>query len=1081
MSKRVILIVAVIAISSGVTLPLHAQATFGSITGSITDASGAVIPQVTVSVLNQATGVERQATHDEHGNYEATHLNPGTYTVKIEARGFKRLENRDVRVQAQQVVRIDAQLEVGTVGSEVTVTAGAPVIETDAPTLSDLKTALQIRDLPLNTLNGFLLNAFLFTTPTGYQTAGSKFAMGGARGTQLYYNIDGISANSPSFGVQNSPAEPSAESIAEMKFNLVNNKAEFGEVTTVTAITRSGQNELHGRLFEQNTTSAISARSFFAASKGQNIINDFGASVGGPIKRNKTFFFGTYEGFRQRVPAILTPNVPTLKMRGGDFSELLTGGSPTVVRDPVTSQPFPGNVVPQSMLSSVALKWQEMFFPKPNFGASNLTVANFRGTYPQETRQDQFDIRVDHYISEKNTIYGRYSYKRLQPKAIDSGVPPEFAGYRFNVRTGGLVAISDTWTISPTLINEFKFGYARGYNPRQGEIGGQALIDALGIQGLPKQPADVINIPSVSINNFVSIFQVAQQYPGERTFQYIDQLTWIKGAHTVKFGGEYRPQHANDYTTPSFGSYSFTNRFSGYSYADFLLGLPQTSSITYVRPPQATRLAFLSGFIQDDWKVSQRLTLSYGLRYEYDRPPVDKTDTIANFDLATGSLVVPNQTVRSQSVNPLFPSAIPIITAADAGLPERTLRFGDKNNFQPRLGFAFRPFARNRTVLRGGYGIFSDDLGGDLFGQLYGGPFRVTQTFTNSITNGVALLTFARPLLGPGSLGSIDVTGLDPHLKNPFVQQWNVTVEQALTGSMGLRLSYIGTKGSQLIYGRNINQPLPSTVPFNQNRRPYPIYRNVTIRENGGTQIYHAFSTELHRRFSRGLEFQTAWTWAKTITDTDEVGITEGGPTLENAYDRRRERANAQFSPRHRFVSNMIWQLPFGRGRAFLNNNGLSNWILGGWQLTATYNAQSGEFFTPTFSGTDPSNTQTIGGIPDRIGDGNLPSSQRTLDRWFDASAFVAPPNGRFGNSGKNILVGPGRQALNLGVFKSFSLTERIALRLQATFTNALNHPNFGTPNTNISAPASVGTVRSVQARDSGGPRQGLIAAFLSF
>ena len=286
---------------------VEAQATFGTITGLITDSSGGVLPQATVTVVNQATNVERRITTDSRGNYEATHLNPGTYTVKVEATGFKRFENRDIVLRSLQTARVDVQMEVGSVGSEVTVTAGAPVVETDAPTISDVKSALQIRDLPLNTLNGFLLNAFLFTTPTGYQTAGSKFAMGGARGTQLYYNIDGISGNSPSFGVQNSPAEPSAESIAEMKFNLVNNRAEFGEVTNVTTITKSGQNDVHGRLFEQNTTSALNAKSYFATTKGQNIINDFGASVGGPIKRNKTFFFGTYEGFRQRIPAILTP------------------------------------------------------------------------------------------------------------------------------------------------------------------------------------------------------------------------------------------------------------------------------------------------------------------------------------------------------------------------------------------------------------------------------------------------------------------------------------------------------------------------------------------------------------------------------------------------------------------------------------------------------------------------------------------------------------------------------------------------------------------------------------------------------
>jgi len=591
----------------------------------------------------------------------------------------------------------------------------------------------------------------------------------------------------------------------------------------------------------------------------------------------------------------------------------------------------------------------------------------------------------------------------------------------------------------------------------------------------------VINIPTVSISNFVSIFQVGKEIPAENTFQVIDQITKIKGTHTFKLGGEYRPQQSNNYVYPSFGSYTFTNRFSNYSYSDFLLGLPQTTSLTYARPSQSTRLWFLSGFIQDDWKVSQKLTLSYGLRYEFDRPPVDTHNTISNFDRAKGAMVVPNDTVLQESVNQFFPKTIPIVTAPQVGLPERSLRFGDKNNFQPRVGFAYRPFRNTKTVLRGGYGIFMDDLGGDLFGQLYGGPFRVTQTFTNSVTAGKPLLTFTNPFLGPASLGSIDMTGLDPHLRNPFIQQWNMTVEQALTRQIGLRVSYIGSRATQLIYGRNINQPPASAVAFTQDRRPYPLYRNITIRENGGTQSYNALSTELNHRLAHGLQFQAAWTWAKTITDTDEVGITEGGPTLEDAYNRIRERADAQYSPRHRFVSNVIWQLPIGNGHAVMNRGGVADWILGGWQLSLIYNAQTGEYFTPTFSGTDPSNTQTIGGNPDRVKNGNLPTDQRTIDKWFDASAFVAPPNGRFGNSGKNILIGPGRQALNLGLFKSFHPTEKTSFRVQATFTNATNHPNFGAPNAGISASASVGTVRLVQTRDSAGPRQGLLAAYFTF
>ena len=313
-------------------------------------------------------------------------------------------------------------------------------------------------------------------------------------------------------------------------------------------------------------------------------------------------------------------------------------------------------------------------------------------------------------------------------------------------------------------------------------------------------------------------------------------------------------------------------------------------------------------------------------------------------------------------------------------------------------------------MVRGGYGIYMDDLTADIFSRQYGGPFRVTETFTNNIVSNAPVLTFTKPFLQAGTPGAVAIEALALNLRNPQIQQWNLTVERELKFQTGVRLSYIGSKSSQLIYRRNINEPLPSTIAFNQNRRPYPLYQNINMNENGGNQIYHALSVEVQRRWSRGFSFQSAWTWSKNISDTDEQGNTEGGPVIEDTNNRARERSDVQYNPRHRFFAQTVWELPVGAGRRYLNQRGPANWILGGWQLTAVYTAQTGEYLTPTFSGTDPSNTNTIGGIPDRIGNGNLPSSERTINRWFDASAFVAPPvnSGRFGNSGKGHHCGSG-------------------------------------------------------------------------
>jgi hypothetical protein len=1063
---------------------LVGQATFGGITGTVTDSTGAVVPNVDVQVINQGTNIARSVITGGSGNYEVPNLNSGAYRITARHPGFKTFTVEGIEVAALRTVRVDVRMEVGDVGAEVTVQGAAPVIETDTASIASVRTNRDLNDLPLNirsTVSGTGdsgLYRYVFLTPTGGQGGGSRFSLGGARGSQNYFNVDGISSNSPAFGNSIGPAEPSFESIDEVRFEIVNNKAEFGEVANITVITKSGTNDLHGALFWYHENSALNARPFFATVKGQNIRNNFGASAGGPIARNRLFFFGTFEGERQRQPANITPSVPTVAMRGGDFSAFSTP-----LRNPFAGNtPFPGNVLPTNLLNQGSLFWQQSFYPLPNFGPPTSTNANYRDSIPQQIRHDQFDIRVDYALKPNNTLYARVSYKRSEPKVLDSGLPAELTGYRVQVRMARQVAISDTWTISPTLINEFKAGFARNFNPREGILFGQELVDRLGIQGLQPAPG-VENVPTLSVTGFQTMSQIAKAAPAENTFQFVDQLTHIRGNHTLKGGIEYRPQQYNDFQRPQFGSYNFTGFATGNSWADFLLGIPQTTSRNYVRPPRYARFYFLTGFLQDDYKLSSTLTLNYGVRWDYNQPVRDRQDIIFNVDPLNGRLVVPNQTILDRYVHPLFPKAIPIVTASTAGFPERPLRQNDWNNFQPRVGFAWRPFGGTRTVLRGGYGAFNDDFTADLVSPLYGGPFALTESFVNTISNNTPALTLQRPFLGTGTTGNVDVTGIQVDVRNAYAQQWNLTVERELGRSIGLRLSYLGAKSTSLVYGRNINMPALSTVPFNQNRRPFPLFRNIVMRENGGNQIYHALTTQLERKWSRGLSFMGAWTWAKSLTDVDETGGVEGGTTIENAFDRRRERGNAQYSPRHRFISTLIWELPIGRGKALLPDGGPLAAIVGDWQLSGSYIAQTGEFLTPTFAGSDPSNTQTVGGFPDRIANGNLPSDQRTIDRWFDASAFAVPPanSGRFGTSGRGTIVGPGRQIASAALFKSFPVRERVFFRVQISFTNLFNRANFEIPALNISAPNTVGTIRAIAGRDLAGPRNGLIGARLDW
>jgi len=1066
--------------------PVHswAQATFGTITGTVTDSTGATVPNTEVSVINEGTNLQRTVTTGNDGNYAVPNLNAGAYRVQAKAGGFKTFVVRGIALEALRTVRVDVRLEVGEVGTEVTIQGAAPVIETDTASIAAVRTSKDLNDLPLNirsTVSGTGdsgLYRYVFLTPTGGQGGGSRFNLGGARGSQNYFNVDGISSNSPAFGNSIGPAEPSFESIQEVRFEIVNNKAEFGEVANITAITKSGSNELHGALFWYHENSALNARPFFATTKGRNIRNNFGASSGGAIRKNKLFFFGTYEGERQRTPAVIAPNVPSVLMRGGDFSAV---PGLAILRNPFAGQPFPGNVIPASLINRGTQQWQNRFYPLPNFGPPNTTVGNYRANVPQQIRHDQFDVRVDYAIKPNNNIYARVSYKRSQPRVLDGGLPPEQVGYRVQTRMARQVAISDTWTLTPRLINELKLGFARNFNPARGQLLGQELVDLLGIQGLQPAPG-VENVPSLQITGFQTVAPLAKQAPAENTYQFVDQLTYIRGKHNIKGGFEYRPQQYNAPVPAQFGTYGFTGFATGNAWADFLLAIPQTTSRNYVRPTRYARFFHLAGFIQDDYKVSQNLTLNYGLRWDYNQPARDKRDIIFNVDPANGRLVVPNQSILDQFVNPLFPRAIPIVTAQAAGFPERSLRRGDHNNFQPRLGLAWRPFGGAKTVLRGGYGFFNDDFTADIFSALYGGPFSLTETFVNTITNNVPALTLQRPFLGTGATGNVDVTGLDVNLRNAYVQQWNLTVERDLGASIGLRLSYVGTKATKLVYGRNVNMPAPSTVPFAQSRRPYPLFRNIIKRENGGSQTYHALTTQLERKWTRGLSFMGAYTWAKNLTDVDEISGVEAGTVIENAFSRTRERADAQYTPRQRFISTLIWELPVGKGKMLLGDSPVSA-VLGGWQLSGSFIAQTGEYLTPSFAGVDPSNTQTVGGIPDRIGNGNLPSSQRTIDRWFDVSAFAAPPanSGRFGTSGRGVLIGPGRQIASAALFKSFPVKERMFFRVQISFTNLFNKANFDIPALNISAPNNVATIRATSGRDLAGPRNGLIGARLDW
>ncbi len=1092
----------------------YAQNTVGAIVGTATAADGSAIPGVTVTVTNEGTHATRTLTTGQDGQYSAPDLNPGTYDVSASAPGFSSIQSAGIVVLSQQTVRTDLPFKVGDVATKVVVTGGATVIESEMPSISETVTAEEITQTSSNLLGtkdntgDSGLEEYIALLPAGHEGNGSSWSMYGSTTGEAYYNVDGISSNSTLYGNADGPAFPSYDIVQEVKYDAVNNKAEMGQLLNITVITKSGTDRFQGSLFEHFGNQNLAAQSYFSTTKPSYTDNDFGGGIGGPILKRKLYFFGAYEGLRNNLPIAISPSVPTESFRTGDFSSLLTQATPVVIHNPYTGQPFPGNVITPSLLltpqSQAAQKWQTMFYPAPNFGPPDGFNANFRGTYPQSVYSNRFDLRLDGNLSPTNTAFVRFSYNRASPETLVTGYPPAIAGYNVQIRKTFSGVFSDTWAITPNLFNLFKAGAEWTNNNFRPILLGQSIIDNLGIQGFPVAPANSTGFPGVTISNVTSVFQQGPANGTEQTNQITDQLTYQRGNHTIKGGFEYRPQFGTQPVYPSFGTFGFNGSQTGFGYADFLLGLPQSTGYTYLRPSQYQREYFLSGFLQDDWRVLPNLMVSYGMRYDFDSAPTDKFDTISNFDPVTGAIVVPSLANVQKYITPGFPTAIPILSAQQAGFPAHSLRNAFKYAIYPRIGFAYN--INENTVLRGGYGVYNNDITGEIIGDyLYQAPYGGVIGYTNALSNGIVppipcsvaapcipAITFTNPTnAAVGKLGAININGLDKNLRNPFVQQWNLTLERNIGFNTGLRLSYVGSATTDLVYGRNLNQVQASaTVPWSQANTAYPNFQKVIQESNGGRQSYNSFTVEANRRMKHNLLYDASLTWAKSLTNDPGNSITgggsffsadpEGGVVSEDTYNFDRQRGNDQYTPRLQFTSNAIYLLPVGPGQLLLHDDNLWSKIFGGWQLSASYEAMTGQHLTPVFTGQDPTNINAFGGSASRV-PGVSPKAigKQGVNNWYNPKAFAVPAPGQFGNAGFGILEGPGSQVLNAALFKSFPLPKATKLDVSGSFSNILNHPNFGNPDMTITD-GNAGKITGVQAYY-WGPRSGLMSVRYTF
>jgi hypothetical protein len=1019
------------------------------VTGVTSDPAGAVIPGVAIELRSVDTGVTRKAESNLSGVFAFPSLPPGRYKLVATATGFRGFETQEFPVDAFRTVRQDVRFELQATATEVTVAEPvSSVVQLESPAVSTSMSSRQLLELPTNLRSvfnnagdsGVIFQMMPLAVPGVLQVgAGAAWITPGANGNGVRLKVDGIETNFGNFGTPDPVTQPSMESLAEFTANVMTNRAEFGGIGTITSVTRAGGNHWHGGVFWYARNSALDARNAFLPTKAFQNIHNFGASGSGPIKKDKTFFHLTWDEIHGSRAYSFVSNVPTLRQRQGDFSE-----SPALTNPRGLSPNFigPNNTILPQFLSPVALKAQEKFFPLPNFGPANSIAGNYRANFNGPETHRILEARADHNWTPGHSSFARYQFKNTDydiPGAR-STLPPTSVGTSTNNRNVHFATIGDVATVRPNMVNEFRAGLVVLDSFSTIEITGDKTLAELGISGLPPR-GTLEGIPNMTITNYSVVTTRLLNPVIDGRFQVSDNLSWTRGAHTMKFGGEFVHWYVDRYfpvSTATYGDFRFTQFFTNHAYADFLLGLPNQVIRLDPSPTQYTRWNNFAVFAQDDWKVTPRLTLSYGLRYEFNGAAALRDDNIYSFDLATARIVVPSEKAL-RSLSPYLPSTIPVVTAEQAGYP-RNLRETDLNNFAPRVGFSFQPFRDGKTVVRGGWGIYYAPYSGAVTGSLASGPFAISTTSNNSATNGVPAFNFANPFAAPGAAGSLNVSAISPTLRNPYSMQYSFSAEREVIRDLGVRVSYIGSKGSQIAYRREANQPVASTLPFSNARRPYPAYASINYADNGANSLYSGLQVQAHKRFSRGLFFSSAWTWAKQLSEIDDTGSADLQTNIEDAYDRRRDRADVYSVPRHQWMNQLLYELPFARGNRYL----------GGWQVNALVNLSTGNFLNPIWSGADTTGTSITNARPDVLSAVSYPE---TIANWYDRAAFARPETGRFGNAARNSVVGPGYTLANFGLSKDFRMEGRGSVQVAASFQNIFNHVNLGQPNMNVNTP----------------------------
>ncbi|HSU32365.1 MAG TPA: carboxypeptidase regulatory-like domain-containing protein [Bryobacteraceae bacterium] len=1015
----------------------------GRVAGTVSDPSGAAVVGATVAVTNPSTGLTRNTTTAADGGFVFPLLPVGSYDLHTQAPGFQGYQQRGIEVQTDQASTVPVVLKIGSATQSVTVESNAEMVQTQSGALNQVIGRQKIAELPLNGRNAaalVLLTPGTADTNTGnfsgnqdtiqstsYPGAQSVSA-NGARTDMVNYNLDGGSNQDPYTNVNN--PFPNPDALEEFSVQTNSYSAEYGRGSgaIVNVVTRSGTNQFHGSAFDFIRNGDLNARNFFASQVDQLKRNQFGGSVGGPIVKDKLFFFGSYQGTQSRnVSYGNSATVPTAAELHGDFSSV---GRPLV--NPFTRTPFANNQIPTNEFAPASVKILSLL-PAPT--ASGVTYYSL----PDNEHENQFLTRGDYDLT-KHRIYGRYFYSRYGKDAVIGSSNILTSNRGFDLFDQGAAA-SDTYTIRPNLLNSLIFSYNRNYSTVTS--GAPFGLSSLGIPIASTTPPEL----AISVSGYFAISSGHPTKVNRQDFHISDSIHWVVGSHDLAFGGDYLKENVdliNTYRQNGSFTFSSTN-YSGNQLADFMLGYAR--QFVQGGGEFAGRRANLGSlFIQDNYRVRRDLVLNLGLRWD---PFVPYSDTNGRTEC-----FVPG--IQSQK----FPnSPTGYLFAGDPGCPSG----GFASRWAlvaPRVGFAYNVGGAGKTTIRGGWGIFYQPPFVEAFNnmvdsppwspqyQFIGTPFMNPYRGTpNPFPAQFAPFTPAKDVAFPIPLPL--AVSYQSNWHPSEVMNWNLTIEHQIAKDTLLSVGYVASKGTHLSYNTDVNAPLPSpdaTADNEQDRRPYQQFQQITQDASNGNSSYNSLQVQVEKRFSHGVTASANYTWARSIDEvsyqTDLCGI-----NVINPYNLRAYRGVSDFNVPHRFVLNYLWQLPSPK-------HGLSKAMLGGWQTSGILNWQSG-FPLNISSGGDYSyslpevgNDQAQVLSPPQYTTG--PKAAR-LAEWFTTNSFGAPAPNTFGNAGRNILIGPGTFNIDFSAHKLFTLTERMNLQFRAEFFNVLNHAQFNNPDTVLS------------------------------